>query len=171
MDLCIEPLEAVSHDRHSFDCGVSELNIFFKQHANQNQLKNLSKTYVAVTKPSSGKNKLVYGFYTLSAGQIHFDQLPVAIKSKLPKYPVPIVRLGRLAVDVNYRGVGIGALLLHSAFRQVLAVASKIGLFALVVDAKNEKAVSFYRSYGFIQLQDVTQTLYLPISTLEAACE
>src|SRR5579872_844774 len=169
MDLIIEQLNTTLHDRKTFDCGVQELNIFLKQHANQNQIKNISKTYVSVVAVSADDRKKIYGYYTLSAGHIQCDQLPENIKSKLPKYPIPIGRIGRLAVDKEYKGQGIGGFLLHDALTNVLNIADKIGIFAVVVDAKNEDAKSFYKKYGFIELQASTLTLFLTIDTIKSA--
>jgi GNAT superfamily N-acetyltransferase len=152
MDLIIEQLNTSLHDRKSFDCSVDELNIFLKQHANQNQSKNMSKTYVAVVAVSAGDHKKICGYYTLSVGHIKCDQLPEIVKAKLPKYPIPIACIGRLAVDKDYKGQGIGGFLLHDAFTNVLSIADKMGVFAVVVDAKNNDAKSFYESYGFTEL-------------------
>jgi GNAT superfamily N-acetyltransferase len=151
MDLIIEQLNTTLHDRKSFDCGVNELNIFLKQHANQNQ------------------SKKIHGYYTLSAGHIECDQLPESVKFKLPKYPIPIARIGRLAVDKDYKGQGIGGFLLHDALTNVLSIADKMGVFAVVVDAKNDDAKSFYGNYGFTELEDSELTLFLPINTIKSA--
>lgn len=169
MDLIIEQLNIDLHDRKSFDCGVSELNIFLKQHANQNQSKNISKTYVAVVAVSVENSKKIYGYYTLSAGHIQCDQLPEAVKSKLPKYSIPIARLGRLAVDKESKGQGVGGFLLHDALSNVLNIADKMGLFAVVVDAKNSDAKAFYQYYGFTELQESELTLFLTIDTIKLA--
>jgi len=169
MDLIIEQLSTTLHDRRSFDCGIDELTIFLKQHTNQNQSKNMSKTYVAVVAVSADDHKKIYGYYTLSAGHIGCNQLPKIVKAKLPKYPIPIARIGRLAVDKNYKGQGIGGFLLHNAFTNVLGIADKIGIFAVVVDAKNDDAKSFYGNYGFTPLQDSGLTLFLPVNTIKSA--
>ena len=169
MDLIIEQLNTNLHDRKSFDCGVDELNIFLKQHANQNQSKNMSKTYVAVVAVSADNHKKIYGYYTLSAGYIECDQLPESLKSKLPKYPIPIACIGRLAVDKDHKGQGIGGFLLHDAFTNVLSIEDKMGVFAVVVDAKNDQAKAFYGNYGFTELQDSKLTLFLPIDTIKSA--
>lgn len=169
MDLITEQLNAALHDRNSFDCGVNELNTFLKQHANQNQLKNMSKTYVAVVAISADDPKKIYGYYTLAAGHVQCEQLSENIKAKLPKYPIPIARIGRLAVDKDYKGQGIGGFLLHDAFTNVLNIADKMGVFAVVVDAKNEDAKAFYKNYGFTELQDSGLTLFLLVSTIKSA--
>lgn len=169
MDLIIEQLNGSLHDRKSFDCGVEELNIFLKQHANQNQSKNISRAYVAVVAVSSDDRKKIYGYYTLSAGHIHCDQLPESIKFKLPKYPIPIARIGRLAVDKKFKGQGIGGFLLHDALVNVLNIADKMGVFAVIVDAKNEDAKTFYKKYGFSAFQESDLTLFLTIDTINDA--
>jgi ribosomal protein S18 acetylase RimI-like enzyme len=171
LDLITEQLNTALHDRSSFDCGVNELNAFLKQHANQNQSKNISTTYVAVVAVSSEDHKKIYGYYTLSAGHIQCDQLPKDIKSKLPKYPIPIARIGRLAVDNDHQGQGIGGFLLHDAFTNVLNIADKMGVYAVVVDAKNDDAKAFYKKYGFNELQDSELTLFLPTDTIKSASE
>src|SRR3990167_1771582 len=169
MDLIIEQLNTTLHDRKSFDCGVDELNLFLKQHANQNQSKNMSKTYVAVVAISADDHKKIYGYYTLSAGHLECEQLPESVKAKLPKYPIPIARIGRLAVDKDYKGQGIGGFLLHDALTNVLSIADKIGVFAVVVDAKNDDAKAFYKNYGFTELQDSGLSLFLLVSTIKSA--
>jgi GNAT superfamily N-acetyltransferase len=171
LDLITDQLNTALHDRNSFDCGVPELNTFLKQHANQNQLKNMSKTYVAVVAVSTDDHKKIYGYYTLSAGHILCDQLPENLKAKLPKYSIPIARIGRLAVDKDYKGQGIGGLLLHDAFFKVLSIADKMGVYAVLVDAKNDAAKAFYQNYSFITLQDSELTLFLPIDTIKSASE
>lgn len=169
MDLFTEQLDKDLHDRSSFDCGVIELNNFLKLHANQNQSKNLSKTYVAVLPHKTKSLKPILGYYTLSSGQVNCEQLPENIKIKLPKHPVPVARIGRLAVDKDYKKQGIGSFLLHDAFSSILGIAKKIGTFAVVVDAKNDKAKAFYKKYGFLGLQESALTLFLPIKTIQSA--
>ncbi len=169
MDLIIEQLNPALHDRKAFNCGIEELNIFLKQHANQNQTKNLSRTYVAVVAVSTDDPKKIYGYYTLSAGHIQCHELLPIIKSNLPKYPIPVGRIGRLAVDKAYQGQGIGGFLLHDALRNILNIADKMGVFAVVVDAKNKDAKLFYKKYGFTELQESALTLFLTIDTIKTA--
>lgn len=169
MDLIVEPLNTAVHDRNSFDCGIQELNLFLQQQANQNQHKHISKTHVAVAYDGKDPFKKIYGFYTLSAGQIHITDLPGEIRAKIPRYPIPIVRIGRLAVDKAYRKQGIGGFLLFDAFSKVLTIADQIGLFSVVVDAKNQAAKAFYQGYGFSELQDSTLTLFLTLNTIKEA--
>lgn len=160
MDIVIEPLHK-SHHREAFDCGVVELNQFLKKYAHQNQKNSISKTFVAIDQQ---KKNEVLGFYTLASGHIHLDQLPK--KQKHPEHPVSIARLARLAVDLKSQGNGIGSYLLYDALQKIKAASNIIGIFTVVVDAKDEKAKSFYERYGFIELQNPAMTLFLPMKTI-----
>ena len=160
-------LEALAkfHNRGDFDCGIKELNNFSKKNSFQNQKKHISKTFVVVDELAKPNAEDVIGFYTLSTGQITFDSLPQGIKH--PRYPVSVVRVARLAVDLRYQGMGVGGLLLYDALQRIRSVSQEIGIFAIVVDAKDTKAKSFYERYGFISLQDTDLTLCLPIKVIE----
>lgn len=163
--MVIEPLGR-QHDRTSFVCGEPALDDFLKKLAWQQQEKNVSKTFVVV--PEGGTK--VLGFYTLSAGSIQFASLPLRIRRKLPKYPVPVVLLGRLAVDASMREKGVGKALLRDALVRVASVAATdIGVVAVVVDAKNKEAATFYERYGFEPLEDRPRTLFLLTKDLLAA--
>ena len=166
MEVLIEPLGR-SHNRSNFDCGVNALNDFLKKHSFQNQKNHISKTFVVVdNKDSTANEKDVLGFYTLSTGQINFDALAKGIKH--PRYPVSIARLARLAVDLKQQGQGgVGGFLLHDALQKVKTISQVIGIFAVVVDAKDTKARSFYERYGFVSLQDANLTLCLSMKVLD----
>jgi predicted N-acetyltransferase YhbS len=107
----------------------------------------------------------VIGFVTASAGQIATASLPD--QAKLPRYPAPILRIGRLAVDIRHQGSGIGQDLLAFTLRLVVDFSRQVGLYAVVVDAKHDRAKSFYLRLGFIACMDNPLCLYLPIATLE----
>jgi GNAT superfamily N-acetyltransferase len=159
----IEPL-ARGHDRATFDCGEVALNDFLRTLARQQQDKHLGKTFVAVPEPGDAK---VLGFYTVSAGNIQFEHLPPELQRRLPRYPVPIARLGRLAVDRSIRGKGLGAALLRDALLRVARVASaELGILGVVVDAKNAEARKFYERYGFASLPDHPLTLVILTKTI-----
>lgn len=165
MDIKIKSL-AQNHDRANFNCGVPPLNRFLKKYALQNQTRHISKTFVAVhNQHTTLEKQRVLGFYTLSTGQIRVEALPDGVKH--PKYPVSIARLARLAVDLDYQAKGIGGFLLHDALQRVKTVAKSVGIFAVVVDAKDAKAQSFYKQYGFSDLQEAGLSLFLPMKTLE----
>ena len=140
MNFTIEVLNKNLHDRDSFDCGIDELNNFLKLHANQNQQKNISKSYVAVPQDNINHPKTIAGYYTLSSGHITLSQLSETIQRSLPKHPVPIARIGRLAVHKTHHRQGVGGYLLHNALTNILNISQKIGIYAVVVDAKNNIA-------------------------------
>lgn len=150
------------HDAASFDCGVESLNTFLRQYAGQNARKGINKTHVALYP----QTQRIAGFYTLSAGSISFSAVPPECSRRLPNYPIPTVHLGRLAVDKQAQGKGLGGLLLLDAIETVRRTAESIGIFAVSVDALDDNAVSFYRSFGFIALLDDPRHLFLPIATI-----
>ena len=160
MELQIETITS-HHDRSSFNCGNQKLNEFIKKYANQNHKRNFSKTFVAV---SESEEKKVLGFYTLSSGKLQYNALPEELKH--PQYPISVVRLARLAVDSKYQGQGVAGFLLYDALRRVKVASELLGIFAVAVDAKNEKAKSFYRHYGFLDLEASDQTMCLPMSSI-----
>lgn len=159
----IEPLEK-RHDRNAFDCGEESLNDFLKRFARQNEDKRLSRTFVAV--PPGDVS--VYGYYSLSVSHISFEHLPEEVRRKLPRYPVPVSHLGRLAVDRKAKGHGLGEFLLMDAFRRTILAAKELGIFAVEVVALSDPARQFYLKYGFRELTDDRYHLYLPIKTIEA---
>ena len=133
-----------SYARGGFSCGVEAMDSYFARQATQDVRRRASACYVAV-EISTGK---VAGYYTLAAGGLPLTDLPEAISKRLPRYPsVPVARVGRLAVDRAFHGQKLGGALLADA--GVRAARSEVGVFALVVDAKGDAAVAFYRHHGF----------------------
>ena len=153
----IEPLTS-QHDRSAFDCGEQSLNDYLQHYARQNDQRGLGRTYVLVL-PGQ---KEVLGYYTISSGYVTFDTVP----EKLPRYPIPVVHLGRLAVDLRMQGRGAGKMLLVDALRRSVRVSEYLGIYAVEVRALHERARSFYLKYGFASLQDDPSHLYLPLKTL-----
>lgn len=154
-------LLGAQHNRAGFDCGDASLNEFLLRQAGQQQRRGFGKTYVALAENSV----TVIGFVTVSAGQIATALLPS--QSKLPHYPAPILRIGRLAVDVRHQGRGIGQDLLAFVLRLAVEFSQRVGLYAVVVDAKHDKAKAFYIKLGFIAYVDSPLCLYIPVATLE----
>jgi ribosomal protein S18 acetylase RimI-like enzyme len=150
------------HDRDAFDCGVESLNTFLQRYAGQNERHGICQTYVAVL-PDAAR---VQGYYALSAGSIAFDQVPEPLRKRLPKYPIPVAHLGRLAVDRQAQGQGLGELLLLDAFERIVRAAEAIGIHAVEVRAIDEPARGFYLKYGFVELCDDPLHLYLALATL-----
>jgi predicted N-acetyltransferase YhbS len=154
-------LQGTQQRREGFDCGETALNDFLLRQAGQQQRRGLGKTYVVVAEDGA----TVTGFVTVSAGQIATTSLPTQLK--LPRYPAPILRIGRLAVDVRHQGKGIGQDLLAFALRLAVEFSQRVGIYAVVVDAKHDKANAFYLKLGFIACSDHSLCVYLPIATLE----
>lgn len=152
-----------SFDRAPFDCGSAELNAFLKAKARQNQAANFNRTFVVIQ--TGDKAKRVFGFYSLSMGEVGLSSLPEEKQKKLPKHPVPVARMGRMAVDNSTKGQDLGKLLLVDAMKRVQSASSDVGVYALLVDAKDDPAKSFYKKYGFIELTDEPMTLFLPLAS------
>lgn len=154
-------LLGAEHRREGFDCGEAALNDFLLRQAGQQQRRGFGKTYVALAEDGLS----VTGFITVSVGQVTTASLPLQLK--LPRYPAPILRIGRLAVDVRQQGKGIGQDLLAFALRLAVEFSQRVGLYAVVVDAKHDKAKAFYLKLGFIACVDNPLCLFLPVATLE----
>lgn len=147
------------HDRAGFSCGVEPLDRYFREQVTQDVRRRATACYVAIDAATSH----VSGYYTLAAGGVLLADLPEALIKRLPRYPsVPVARLGRLAVDAAYRGRKLGAALLWDAVAR--SMRSEVAVFALVVDAKDASAESFYRHHGFIPFGNRTGQLVLPLT-------
>ena len=133
-----------THAVEQFICGHPELDRFLIRHALQAQQANSSQTYVAVS-----EKREVVGFYTIVAGEVQHAQAPERVAKGMPRHPIPLLVLARLAVHSNVQGRGIGAGLLLDALGRTLQVADVIGVRALAVHAKDDSAVAFYRHFGF----------------------
>lgn len=156
----LEVLRA-EHDRKAFSCGVEPLDRYFREQATQDIRRRISACYVAIDEATSA----IAGYYTLAAGGVPLDEMPTQLAKKLPRYAsVPVVRMGRLAVDQRYHGKKLGAALLWDAVLR--ATRSEIAAFALVVDAKNDVAAEFYRHHGFVALDDEQRRWLLPLSNM-----
>lgn len=147
------------HGRASFHSGSKPLDRYFLEQVSQDVRRRVTTCFVAVT-----DEQLVAGYYTLAATSLVFNELPPALAKKLPRYPtVPAVRMGRLAVDKNFKGKGLGGALLADALQR--ACAAQIAAFALVVDAKDKVAAAFYAHHGFGALAASPLRLFLPLAT------
>lgn len=146
-------------DRSNFDSGSGPLDAYFQRQVTQDIRRRVTACFVALT--DEGR---VAGYYTLASASMLLAELPASVAKKLPRYPlVPAVRMGRLAVDREYRGRGLGGALLADALER--AVRAEIAAFALLVDAKDGAAAAFYRHHGFVALPSVSMTLFLPLAT------
>lgn len=159
-------LDPSVHDRKAFDCGTPELNDYLQRHADQHRRKGISTTFVLT---DSRAPETILGYYSLSAAQVDAAQLGEAVRKKLPRYPVPCFRMGRLAIAEGQQGKGIGKLLLGSAIARCLRARKDIAAYALIVDAKNETAKAFYERFGFVAFLNAPLILYLPLGRADAS--
>jgi GNAT superfamily N-acetyltransferase len=144
---------AADDDRSRFRSGDIELDRFFQRYAGQNQFwHHVGVTYVAV------EDHAILGFVTLAASSIEARDLSPARRKKLPAYPLPVLRVARLAVDEAAQGSGIGKALLRFAFGLAHEMAARVGCVGVVVDAK-KSAVPFYQGLGFEALDVVAGSL------------
>ncbi|MBF0380252.1 MAG: GNAT family N-acetyltransferase [Magnetococcales bacterium] len=153
-----------SHKKDLFDCGEPELNKYLKQYARQNSDNGIARAFVAVA--NDGSNR-INGFYTLSSSHIGFKEVPPSMRKRIPRYPIPAIRIGRLAVDKSMQGQGLGSILLIDALYRSLRVANEIAVKLVIVDAKHQNAKEFYQHFGFIELVDKPLNLFLQIETIK----
>ena len=158
----IEPL-GKHHDRAGFASGEPLLDDWFRQRANQDDKRNVARIFVAVDDDG------IAGFYSLSAFTLSLTDIPEDLARKLPRYDaIPAGLIGRLARAERVRGQGIGELLLADAIKRILGVGRTLAVFAIVVDAKDDRAVTFYKRYGFRSFPLRPRRLFLLTSTAAA---
>jgi GNAT superfamily N-acetyltransferase len=155
------------HERSGFSCGKPPLDDFILRLVTQYEKRNLGRTYVAVRQGESQ----IRGYYTLASGAVPFQNLPEPAAKKLPKHPVPVVLLARLAVDQSAQGQGLGEALLLDALRRSASLADKLGIHAVEVDAIDQQAKCFYEKHGFVPLLDDKLHLFLPTATIHDVFE
>jgi ribosomal protein S18 acetylase RimI-like enzyme len=153
----IEPLGG-ERDRSKFASGSAALDRYFQTQVTQDFRRRVATCFVALTDTDE-----IAGYYTLATTSIALDALSPAIVKKLPRYPVvPAVLLGHLAVSRSHQGLGLGGVLLADALKR--SARSELGVFAMVVDAKDESAQRFYEHHGFTLLAGESRRLFLPIT-------
>ncbi len=136
------PLD-INHDLSLFDCGVDALNDYLRNNAYQNQQNRSARTFVAAR---SGR---VVGYYSLAAGSVSREETPPRVAQGLPRHPVPIILLARLAVDLGEAGQGLGKALLKDALLRASQASDMVGCRAVLTHAKDENVKSFYSKVGF----------------------
>ena len=150
------------HERSQFSCGKPSLDDFLKKLAGQYDRKDIARTYVALFPPDHA----VEGYYTLSGGSIDLCLLPDAVRKKLPRHPVPVAVLGRLAVNLAAQGKNLGKTLLLDALKRCSQLSIQVALYAVEVNAIDDQARSFYFKFGFIPLADDPLHLYLSMKAV-----
>jgi ribosomal protein S18 acetylase RimI-like enzyme len=160
MPWLIQRLDA-SIDIGEFDCGENSLNLFLKRHALNNDRAGLGRTFVAL---EVGGTRTA-GYFTVSTGSVNFTSIPKHVEKRLPRYPIPTVHLGRLAVDRGFQRRGLGEILLIEAMQRAAAASDNVGVYAFDVIALNDQAKQFYLRYGFLEMMDDPMHLFIPMET------
>ena len=161
-------LDSKVHDCAAFDCGTPVLNEYLARFATQHRRRGIAQIYVLV---DSSLPSAVLGYDTLSAAEVHTAQITDADRKRLPRFPVPCFRMGRLAIRKDHKGRGLGKLLLGLAVDRCLRAKEEVAAYALIVDAKGERSKSFYEHFGFTPCTDQPLTLYLPLGrSFESGC-
>src|SRR6202162_3759775 len=154
----IEPLG--KHDRAAFSCGVAALDDWFHLRAGQDEKRNVARVFVAID-----DQRGIVGFYSLSSFTLTIADLPPEQAKRLPRYDViPAALIGRLARDESVRGEGVGDVLLADAVRRIIGAARSLAVFAIVVEATDERAAAFYRDFGFAPFPNRPLRLFMPAS-------
>jgi GNAT superfamily N-acetyltransferase len=156
-----QPL-SIAFDMSDFDCGVPELNLWLKQRALSNEALGASRTFVVM------RENRVVGYYALTVGSITHAQSPGKIRRNMPD-PVPAAILGRLAIDLTVRNMGLGGALLIDAIRRTLTASETLGIRAMLIHALSEEARTFYERYHFIRSPADDMMLMASLSDLRRA--
>ncbi len=149
-----------SHEIAEFDCGNDTLNEWLTKRALKNQNSGASRTFVIC------QDNQVIGYYALASGSVERMATPKSISRNMPE-PIPVMVLGRLAIDTRMQGQGLGSALLKGALLRTLSVSKNVGIRAILVHAISENARRFYLSYGFLVSPIDTMTLMLPVRHIE----
>ena len=158
-----EPL-AADHDLAAFDCGMPELNDWLQRRALRNEESGASRSYVACV------DRRVVGYYCLATGAIAHAAAPGKVRRNMPD-PIPVMAVGRLAVDRGWHGKGVGRALLRDAVRRTIQAAELAGIRAILVHAKSEPAKLFYESSGFYSSPPEPMTLMITVGEARRVLE
>lgn len=152
-----EPLSS-NHKLAEFTCGEAVLDDWLKQRGMKNQAQCAARTFVVCKQGTQN----VAGFYSLATGSVNHAEATGSLRRNMPD-PIPVIILARLAVDLSFRGKGLGADLLHDAVLRCYRVAENIGVRSVMVHALNEQAKEFYLNHGFKASQMQDRTLFLKL--------
>lgn len=145
------------HELAQFSCGEPSLDQWLKNRAVQNEKSGASRTYVVCV------DGCIAGYYALSAGAVAHSEAPSRVKRNMPD-PVPVILIGRFAIDSRFQGLGMGADLLYDAILRTMQAAEIAGIRAILVSAISENAKKFYERYGFISSTTNPQTLMITLT-------
>lgn len=168
MILKINLLDSRKHIRSSFCCGQESLDTYIRKQASQDLKKRVSTVFVLTNDPEMN----VLAYYTLSSYTVNVIALEENFAKRLPRYPVlPATLLGRLAVENEQKGKRFGELLLMNALKKSLDTTMQVASLAVIAEAFDERALSFYTKYGFRQFNQEPMKLYLPMKSIEELCQ
>lgn len=148
-----------------FDCEIEPLNVYLSRYALKYDELGIGKTFTAVTEDNE-----IAGYFTLSTAEVSYEEIPDECRLRLPRYPIPALRIARLAVDKKMKGKGIGKWLLSRAFIKTLQVAEVTGLYLIIVDAK-DSSKTFYENYGFKSFLDKKLSYFILVDTVRKAIQ
>lgn len=148
------------HNLDNFNCGEDSLDHWLKSKALKNQISGASRTFVICN-----HHKKIIGYYCLSAGAIAQESAPKKLRRNMPD-PLPVLVLGRLAIDIEYHNKGLGSALLRDAMFRAVHVSEDAGVFAILVHALSEQAKQFYLSRGFVESSLQSMTLMMTLKTV-----
>jgi GNAT superfamily N-acetyltransferase len=163
MPLRIVRFDKNIHNRGAFDCGVAVLNDYLKKQASEHLDRGVCTIFVLADDAVPSR---ILGFYTLSNSQLVRGDLDARAAQRLPHHPIPTITLGRMGLDQEHQGKGFGAILLADAIRRCSLVSQEVGVYAIIVDAKDANAKAFYAHYGFTELPQHPMRLILLIDTV-----
>ena len=152
---------AADHELDDFDSGEPSLDEWLKKRALKSHASGASRCFVLCN------HKQVIGYYSLSAGAISHESAPKSMRRNMPD-PLPVLLLGRLAIDCHYHNQGLGSALLRDAMIRAVTVAGDAGIFAILVHALSEQAKQFYLSRGFVQSPVQAMTLMMTLETVRS---
>jgi GNAT superfamily N-acetyltransferase len=162
LNLSPPALLSVDHKLENFESGESSLDDWLKKRAVKNNVSGASRCFVI-----ANKDKEVIGYYCLSAGAIVRDSAPKAMQRNMPGC-LPVLILGRLAIDKKYHNQGLGSALLRDAMMRSVTIAKDVGVFAVLIHSLTEQAKRFYLSRGFVESPIDSMTLFMTLETIRS---
>jgi predicted GNAT family N-acyltransferase len=157
----LEKTDSASY-RKAFNCGDSTLNDYIQKYARKQSQGNVSQTHILF----DFINKKIISYYSVSAQSVKKESL--LSKLGFPVKEIPGMLIGRLAVDITFRGKGYGGYTLIEALKKIRSISRDFGIKIVIVDALNATAVSFYKGYGFIEFDDNPMRLFLAVDSVDA---
>ena len=166
------PFEA-NDSRSGFRCGKHSLDDYFRRHAERNESLGIGRTFVLAREAEETDLPAVLGYYTLSMALVRADEVEDHFAGKLPRYPLPVALIGRLAVDERARGRRLGEALLLDALARVVHASHLVGCVGVIVDALDGEAAAFYEAYDFEPTagDGWPRPMFLPLATIEEALD